>query len=214
VSGVAGQVGSKKARRQAAKEYRRAASAARARARRRSQIMLAVLAALAVAGIVVAVTLLVRSGGDGTDSLETGAGPTATPTAAAFPALPAGADPALATKPVVQAGAGDVTTLKATTLIEGTGPAAQNGSNLEVNYVGVTYKDGREFDASWTTQQTLPVTLGAGGVIKGWDQGLLGIKQGSRVQLDIPADLGYGEQAPAGYPSGDLRFVIDVLSVT
>lgn len=181
--------------------------------------MLASLAALVVVGIVVAITLLVRSeSSSDTDALSSGASPTSTPTpsgpAAAFPPVPAGADPALATRPVVQAGTGDVTELKVTTLIEGTGPAAQNGKTVEVNYVGVTYKDGKEFDASWNGQQTFPVTLGAGGVIKGWDQGLVGVKEGSRVQLDIPADLAYGEPAPQGYPSGDLRFVVDVLSVS
>jgi peptidylprolyl isomerase len=211
---VAGQVGSKKARRQAAKEHRRAAAAARARARRRSQIMLATLAGLAVVGIVVAITLLVRSGGDDAPGAAPSAAASPSAGAAAFPPLPAGADPALATKPVVSAGEGDVTALKVTTLIEGTGPAAQNGRTLQVNYVGVTYKDGAEFDASWSKQQTLPVTLGSGGVIKGWDEGLVGVKQGSRVQLDIPADKAYGEPAPQGYPSGDLRFVVDVLSVT
>jgi peptidylprolyl isomerase len=212
---VGRQAGTRNARRQVAKEHRRVAAAARARVRRRNQVLLVSLAALAVVGIVVAITLLVRSGSD-TDTVGSGASPTPTSTATteAFPPLPAGADPALATKPVVTAGTGDVTELKVTTLIEGTGPAAQNGQTVKVNYVGVTYKDGKEFDASWKGQQTFPVTLGAGGVIKGWDQGLVGVKEGSRVQLDIPAELAYGEPAPAGYPSGDLRFVVDVLSVS
>lgn len=212
------QVGTKNARRQAAKEHRREAVAARARAQRRKQLMLISLAALAVVGIVVAITLLVRpEPGSDTDALGSAATPTPTLTstaaAAAFPPLPAGADPALATKPAVQAGTGDVTELKVTTLIEGKGAAAQNGQTVEVNYVGVTYKDGKEFDASWKGQRTFPVTLGKGGVIKGWDQGLVGVKAGSRVQLDIPAELAYGDPAPQGYPSGDLRFVVDVLSV-
>lgn len=211
MSRVAGQVGAKRTRRQAAKEYRRAAAAARARARRRSQIMLAVLAALAVAGIVVAVTLLVRGSADETpNTLD----PPATPSAAAFPPLPPGTDPALATKPVVQAGAGEVAALKVTTLVEGSGAAARNGSQLQVNYVGVTYRDGREFGSSWEEQSLLPLTLGTGGVIPGWDQGLLGVKQGSRVQLDVPSELAYTDQPTGGRPGGDLRFVVDVLSVT
>ena len=192
------------------------AAAARARAQQRKQIMVISLAALAVVGVVVAITLMVRSGSS-SDPAALGSSASPTPTAAAavaFPPLPAGADPALATKPVVGAGTGDVTELKVTTLIEGTGPAAQNGQTIKVNYVGVTYKDGKEFDASWKGQQTFPVTLGAGGVIKGWDQGLVGVKVGSRVQLDIPANLAYGDPAPTGYPSGALRFVIDVLSVS
>jgi peptidylprolyl isomerase len=215
---VTGQVGSKRTRRQAAKEHRRIAAEKRARARRRSQIMLAALAGLAVVGIIVAVFLLVRGGGDDVaDSLDPGTAPPAgaTPgaTSAAFPPLPDGADPALATRPEVKAGAGDVTEMAVTTLVAGTGPAAESGKTVEVNYVGVTYRDGKEFDNSWDNQQTYPVTLGSGGVIQGWDLGLLNVKEGSRVQLDIPANLAYGEKAPAGYPSGDLRFVIDVLSV-
>jgi peptidylprolyl isomerase len=205
-------------RRLAAKEHRRIAAEKRARARRRSQIMLAGLAGLAVLGIVVTVFLLVRGSG-GTDSLDArsassaGATPDATAPAGGFPPLPEGANVALATRPVVQAGTGDVTQLDVTTLIAGSGPGAQNGQTVEVNYVGATYKDGKEFDNSWDKRQTYPVTLGSGGVIQGWDLGLLNAKVGSRVQLDIPANLGYGEKAPAGYPSGDLRFVVDVLSV-
>jgi peptidylprolyl isomerase len=215
---VTGQVGSKRARRQAAKEHRRIAAEKRARARRRSQTMLAGLAGLAVVGIVVAVFFLVRGDG-GTDSLDPGSASSAaaTPDASApagnFPPLPEGADVALATRPVVQAGTGDITQLNVTTLIAGSGPAAENGQTLQVNYVGATYKDGKEFDNSWDGQKTYPVTLGSGGVIQGWDLGLLNAKAGSRVQLDVPANLGYGEKAPPGYPSGDLRFVVDVLSV-
>jgi len=214
---VTGQVGSKRTRRQAAKEHRRIAAEKRARARRRSQIVLAALAGLAVVGIVVAVFLLVRGGDDGTDSLAPGtassAGATPDATSDGFPPLPEGADIGLATRPEVKAGTGDITQLDVRTLIAGTGPAAESGKTVQVNYVGVTYLDGKEFDNSWDKKQTYPVTLGSGGVIQGWDLGLLNVNEGSRVQLDIPANLAYGEKAPAGYPSGDLRFVIDVLSV-
>jgi peptidylprolyl isomerase len=213
---VTGQVGSKRARRQAAKEHRRIAAEKRARARRRSQTMLAGLAGLAVVGIVVAVFFLVRGDG-GTEPLDPGtassAGASPQATADDFPPLPEGANIALATRPEVKAGTGDITQLDVRTLVAGTGPAAESGKTVQVNYVGVTYKDGKEFDNSWDDKQTYPVTLGSNGVIQGWDLGLLGVKEGSRVQLDIPANLAYGEKAPAGYPSGDLRFVIDVLSV-
>ena len=214
---MTGQVGSKRMRRQAAKEHRRIAAEKRARARRRSQIMLAALAGLAVLGIVVTVFLLVRGGGDGTDSLDPGTRVVRRPDPRRherrLPAAAGGRGRGLATKPDVKAGTGDITQLNVTTLIAGTGPAAASGKTVDVNYVGVTYKDGKEFDTSWDDKQTYPVTLGSGGVIQGWDLGLLNAKEGSRVQLDIPANLAYGEKAPAGYPSGDLRFVIDVLSV-
>jgi peptidylprolyl isomerase len=184
--------GSKNAKRQLSKERRRAAAAAAANRRKRQQAMLGALAGVAVIGVVVAVFFLVRGGGGGST-------PSTTPSASA--------------SATVTAGTGDVTALKVTPLVEGTGTGAQNGQTVTVNYVGVTYKDGKQFDASWDKQQTIPVTLGQGGVIKGWDQGLVGAKLGSRVQLDIPASLAYGDPAPAGYPSGALRFVVDVLAI-
>jgi len=79
--------------------------------------------------------------------------------------------------------------------------------------VGVTYKTGEEFDASWNSGQPFPVQLGSGSVIEGWDKGLVGAKQGSRLQLDIPSAMAYGDTPPAGYPAGALRFVVDVLAV-
>jgi peptidylprolyl isomerase len=199
-------------------ERRAAAKAAAAKAaerKRRNQAIAGAAAGLAAIAVIVVVFALVRGGGsDGTasPSLTTTPGAEASPTAAAFPPLPAGADPALGEKPVVKAGTGDVTKLKVTTLVEGTGPAAAAGQQLTVNYVGVTYKTGEEFDASWNQQQPFQFQLGANGVIPGWDQGLVGVKVGSRVQLDIPADLAYGENPGEGRPGGDLRFVVDLLA--
>ena len=108
------------------------------------------------------------------------------------PAAPAQTqlDPALQTKPEVKAGTGDVTELKVTPLIKGTGPAVKAGQQLTVNYVGVTYTDGKEFDSSWKSGQPAQFPVGVGQLIKGWDQGLVGVPVGSRVQLDIPADTG------------------------
>ncbi len=75
----------------------------------------------------------------------------------------------------------------------------------------MAYPTGKEFDASWNRGEPFSFTLGQGGVIKGWDQGLAGVTVGSRVQLDIPADLAYGENPADGQPGGPLRFVVDVL---
>ena len=94
-----------------------------------------------------------------------------------------------------------------------TGPGAQSGQTVTVNYVGVKYQSGEEFDASWDRGQPFPVQLGTGSVIEGWDKGLIGAKQGSRLQIDIPSALAYGDNPPEGYPAGPLRFVVDVLSV-
>jgi peptidylprolyl isomerase len=131
-----------------------------------------------------------------------------------FPPLPAGADPALGKKPAVTKGTGTVTQLKRTTLIQGAGPAVRSGQTISVNYVGVTYRDGKEFDSSWSRSQAFSFPVGAGNVIKGWDQGLIGAKVGSRVQLDIPAGLAYGDNPGGGRPAGALRFVVDVLSAS
>jgi peptidylprolyl isomerase len=126
--------------------------------------------------------------------------------------VPAGADPALSKKPVVTAGTGAVSKLTTKTLIQGTGAAVQSGQTINVNYVGVTYADGKEFESSWKSSKAFSFQAGTGNVIKGWDQGLVGVKVGSRVQLDIPADLAYGDKPSGGQPAGALRFVVDVLS--
>jgi peptidylprolyl isomerase len=126
------------------------------------------------------------------------------------PKPPHKADP-LATKPVVTAGTGEVTKLTVTTLVAGSGSPVSSGQTLSVNYVGVSYKTGVEFDSSWKRSEPFSFTVGQGSVIKGWDQGLIGVKVGSRVQLDIPSDLAYGD---SGNPAGPLRFVVDVLSAS
>jgi FKBP-type peptidyl-prolyl cis-trans isomerase len=102
-----------------------------------------------------------------------------------------------------------------TDLTEGEGAEAAAGDTVIVNYVGVRSEDGTEFDNSYDRGEPFPVTLGAGQVIQGWDQGLLGARQGGRRQLDIPADLAYGDN-PQGeiIQAGDaLTFVVDVVAV-
>jgi peptidylprolyl isomerase len=98
---------------------------------------------------------------------------------------------------------------------EGTGPAAEAGSQISVNYVGVNYSDGEEFDSSFNTGAPFDFQLGAGMVIPGWDQGLEGMKVGGRRQLVIPPELAYGPQGspPAIGPGETLVFVIDLLGV-
>ena len=108
------------------------------------------------------------------------------------------------------------TELVVTDLTEGTGAAAVNGDTVVVNYVGVRSADGTEFDNSYDKGRSFPVTLGAGQVIEGWDKGLVGIKPGGRRQLDIPADLAYGDNPPSTdvIQKGDaLTFVVDAVAV-
>jgi peptidylprolyl isomerase len=191
-------------------ERRAAGKVARERARRaavRRQILKLVGTAVAVLVIVGGVTVAC--------SVLPG-GKTANPSASAS-AAPSGValDPALQTQPVVGAGTGDLTTLKVETLVTGTGPKTRSGQKLSVMYFGVSYTTGTKFDASWDRGQPFSFTLGAGNVIAGWDQGLVGVPVGSRVQVDIPTNLAYGANAAAsGKPAGPLRFVVDVLSAT
>jgi peptidylprolyl isomerase len=195
----------------------KAAAARLARRRRMRRVATNVGAAVVVIGLLVGLYLWARGdGGGGTDTASGAGSPSAAASATntAFPPLPEGADPALGTKPAVAAGTGELTKLNVATLIEGKGVATQNGQEITVNYVGVSYKDGEEFDSSWKRSQPFSFKLGDGKVIKGWDQGLVGVKVGSRVQLDIPAELAYGDDASGGSPTGPLRFVIDVLQVS
>jgi peptidylprolyl isomerase len=108
------------------------------------------------------------------------------------------------------------TKLVVTEITPGDGTEAANGDLVIVNYVGVRSEDGTQFDTNFDGGPPLPVVLGAGGVIKGWDQGLKGTQTGERLQLDIPADLAYGDQPPPGdliKPGDALSFVIDVLGI-
>jgi peptidylprolyl isomerase len=120
-------------------------------------------------------------------------------------------------KPVVPKGTGaPPTTLKAETLIAGSGPAIKNGQQATVQYVGVLFKNGKEFDTSWGKgKQPFTFTIGAGGVISGWDQGVLGMKVGERRRLTIPADLAYGAQGspPKIGPNEPLIFDIDLKKI-
>ena len=100
-------------------------------------------------------------------------------------------------------------------LEEGSGAEAKAGDKVTVQYVGVSYKSGEEFDASWDHGEPYSFTLGAGEVIPGWDQGVEGMKVGGRRELVIPPSLAYGEAGapPAIAPNETLVFVIDLLEV-
>ncbi|GAA2607310.1 hypothetical protein Adu01nite_16450 [Paractinoplanes durhamensis] len=198
-------------------EAKVAKARARAKQKRRQALTVggsAVVVLALLVGLVVWITQTSSDKSPAAASASAEATPSAAASSAAFPPVPAGADPALSTKPTATAGTGTVAKLKTTTLIAGTGAAVQSGQTIEVNYVGVGYSDGKEFDSSWSRSEAFSFQIGSGGVIKGWDQGLLGVKVGSRVQLDIPSDLAYGDNPTGGQPAGALRFVVDVLSAS
>jgi peptidylprolyl isomerase len=98
-------------------------------------------------------------------------------------------------------------------LIVGTGQEAKNGDTVTVNYLG-TLLDGTKFDSSYDRNQPFTTQIGVGQVIKGWDEGIVGMKVGGKRKLTIPASLGYGNQ-PAGSipPNSTLIFEVELLGV-
>jgi len=106
------------------------------------------------------------------------------------------------------------TKLVITDITEGTGAGAVSGETVFVYYVGVLTKDGTRFDGNYDAQP-FAVTLGAGGVIPGWEEGLIGIKTGGRRQLDIPSDLAYGPtgQGEAIPPDSAISFIVDAVAI-
>ncbi len=122
----------------------------------------------------------------------------------------------LSTEPKVTPPSGPAPTkLETKELIAGTGAEAKDGDTVTVNYVGVLYKGGKEFDASWKRKEPFSFALGKGQVIKGWDQGVVGMKVGGRRELIIPSELAYGKTgSPPTIPANaPLVFVVDLLGV-
>jgi FKBP-type peptidyl-prolyl cis-trans isomerase len=101
--------------------------------------------------------------------------------------------------------------LKYVVLKEGNGKKVENNAFAWVQYHGCL-KDGKKFDASFESGQPLVFPVGVGQVIKGWDEGLLQLKEGSTAVLFVPSNLGYGDQASGPIPAkSDLIFYIEVL---
>jgi peptidylprolyl isomerase len=97
-------------------------------------------------------------------------------------------------------------------LIKGTGAEAKLGQSITVNYVGVLYHGGKQFDASWKRGEPSTFSLETGKLIQGWTQGIPGMKVGGRRELIIPASLAYGAKGTSGIPPNEpLVFVIDLL---
>ena len=176
-----------------------------------------------LAPLALAAALLVTACGDAneeegsstatTAATDTTASDTGTDGTAEAPATTL--DPNVPPKPSVSIPSDDVTELVVTALVEGEGEGAKEGDTVVVHYVGVRSEDGTEFDNSYDRGEPFPVTLGAQTVIPGWEQGLLGVKAGGQYQLDIPADLAYGD-SPQGdiIQAGDaLTFVVDVMAI-
>ncbi len=100
-------------------------------------------------------------------------------------------------------------------IVVGDGDEAAAGTIVEVHYVGVSWKSGKQFDASWDRGDTFKFGLGKGQVIRGWDQGVAGMKVGGRRRITIPPDLAYGKRGAGGVigPDETLVFVVDLVGV-
>ena len=182
----------------------------RARQRRRNSIVAIVVVVLLVLGAGAYGIALAVGGGDSKAKAAPEASASATPAPIVTPA-------ALKTKPKITVPKEKAPTKLVTKdLVTGTGPVVQSGQQLVVNYVGALYANGKEFDSSWKSKTTFPVTIGKGQVIQGWDQGIPGMHVGGRRELIIPPGLAYGAAgSPPTIPANaTLIFVVDVLSAT
>ncbi len=109
--------------------------------------------------------------------------------------------------------------LRVETLVEGDGPAIEKNSLVALRYLGHIWGKKKSFDSNWDAELPVigstPLTVGIGAVIEGWDEGLIGVKEGSRVLIVIPSDKAYGKDGKGDDipPNSDLVFVIDVLGV-
>ncbi|MGW0735465.1 FKBP-type peptidyl-prolyl cis-trans isomerase [Streptomyces sp. NPDC002851] len=119
-------------------------------------------------------------------------------------------------KPTLAKGKGDPPKeLKTTVISEGKGEKTKKGDAVQVNYLGQQWDSDKPFDNSYDRKQPFDLTLGAGEVIKGWEQGLEGQKVGSRVEIAIPPNLAYGDKGQGEIkPNATLVFVVDILKST
>ena len=188
-------------------------------AQRRRQALAGAIAGAAVVVILVIVFIAVKA--HKSDKSPVASAPVAAAPSAAAPSEAAPSEPApskapvavktpaaLAREPVVTAGGKNaLTKLVVTPIVRGTGPKVQKGQTVTANYKLVSYQTGKVLDSSWQRQPYV-TAIGVGQVIQGWDQAIPGQRVGSRLQLDVPAALGEGDQL------GDLRFVVDILAAS
>ena len=197
------------AKRQRKKEGHRARlEAARAAARREQRKRRAIAIVIATAAVIGVLALISAVGGDDDADEAEGATTTTAPEESTTSTtlditepevgIPDGPPPA---------------ELRIDDVEVGDGPEAKLGDTIEVHYVGVTFADGAKFDSSWDRGSPAVFDLVEGGLIKGWTDGLPGMKVGGRRRLVIPSELAYGDAPAGGQPAGALVFVVDLIAV-
>jgi peptidylprolyl isomerase len=204
----------KRDRQKAGRQARAEAELVAARkAKRRRSIIRFVVSAAVVLGLLFGYTLLFGNDDSGDDG-DSATSDTTTPGSQY-------SNPELADE-VLARGAPDIEpppadtpadALESETLIEGEGEGAAAGDTIVVHYIG-NIPDGTVFDQSWERGEPFPVQLGAGSVITGWDEGLVGVKIGEQRRLVLGADNAYGDQANGDIPANSpLAFVVDVVDI-
>jgi peptidylprolyl isomerase len=159
-----------------------------------------------------------KSSSSTSNSTSSAASSTATATSASKPGHvpPAPGEKKLGSKPKIGKPTGNPpSSLQKRDIVKGNGKQAKAGQKVSVQYVGIAWSTAKQFDASWDRGQPFKFQLGAGQVIPGWDEGLVGMRVGGRRQLIIPPDMAYGAQGqpPAIGPNETLVFDIDLLKV-
>lgn len=192
------------------------------KSKRNRTVIRFVVSAVVVVGILFGYTVLFGDDDDGDTTETSGSADTTlpadtTPTTAA----PEYTNPELAEE-VIARGAPDIEAppedtpadaLETETLIEGEGDGAASGDSITVHYIGKT-PDDNVFDQSWERGEPFTVQLGAGSVIVGWDEGLVGAKVGEQRRLVLGSENAYGDQANGAIPANSpLAFVVDVVDI-
>jgi peptidylprolyl isomerase len=155
------------------------------------------------------------SADSGAEPAEETAAPAPTESGGGVEAIVAGISKDTAAKPEIPAPSGEPPAeLVVEDIVKGKGPKAKTEDQLTMQYVGVSWSTGEQFDASWDNGQPFPFQLGVTSVIQGWQQGMVGMQEGGRRLLVIPPDLGYGAAGggPIG-PNETLIFVVDMVKL-
>ena len=150
------------------------------------------------------------------------AAPAVAPSAAAAPSAACTADDiavggAVGSKPTITVPdtCSPPTTLLSKDLVVGSGPEVTPGVTMQTHYDLVTWSDRKELDSSWSRGEPFPLeNVGRAQVIDGWNEGLLGMKQGGRRLLVVPPDKGYGQGGGGIKPGETLVFVVDAVQVS